>query len=382
MDTEIIVVDQTIREGMQYRGLMFSAEERKKILAFQERLGIHVSQAAYPPAHHSEVEHASMLHRLARREGYGIRIAGLCRAKPEDVGRMLDHGFTDYHLHSGVNPSMIKRFGLDGIFTDLSETVSLIRAKVPEAFTILAFADVGSTDPDLLDRCVEFSVEKLCTDGITLPDTSGRLAPNVYYGMVRRIAERIQGRSTRIAVHCHNDFGMASANSVMGVVAGASIVEVAALGIGERNGIGDVYVVSRMLKEQGIPVRVKTDEVDLFRSYYAYINDICVRQTGFGPLHYNTPAFGDAIMTHVAGTHGIIHYSTADEKKYFLNVLCGRHLVEDYLKSIGIAYDRHNLDRIVKRIKDRSAVLNRSLDRREVCVIVEEIGREDQPDSV
>ena len=129
MHKNITVIDQTIREGMQYRGLMFDFKERKKIVEFQETLGVDICQAAYAPAHESEARHLKGLHEWSRENGRRIRIAGLCRAIPEDVKWMLDVGIRDFHLHSGISREMLARFGMDEIFKSLRQTVHLIRGK-------------------------------------------------------------------------------------------------------------------------------------------------------------------------------------------------------------------------------------------------------------
>ncbi len=373
-DKRVIVVDQTIREGMQYRGLMFSLEERKQILEFQEKLNIDISQAAYPPAHVSEGLHLNHLHEFTSAQGFHIRVAGLCRALPEDVRGMIQSGISDFHLHSGINQNMLDRFGEDELFREVRNSVRLIQNGVDHPCINLAFADIGRTDPALLNTFVDYAVEELQVDIVNLPDTSGSMAPNAYHDAVRRIVLRIQNKPARIAVHCHNDLGMANANTVLGVIAGASVIEACALGIGERNGIADLYAVCTVLKDQGYDIRVKTENHDAFKAYYEYIHRLCVAKTGFGPLNYNTPAFGEAVKTHVAGTHGIIEYGMSDEKKYFLNVLCGKNLVKAFLTQNSIAYDPKKLTKIVDRIKEKSAAESRPLTLDDVRFIVDETG--------
>jgi 2-isopropylmalate synthase len=163
---------------------------------------------------------------------------------------------------------------------------------------------------------------------------------------------------------------MANANTVMGVIAGASVIEACALGIGERNGIADLYAVCRVLKDYGYDIRVNIQDRGGFEAYYAYIHDLCEKKTGFGPLNYNTPVFGEAVKTHVAGTHGLMNYGMTDEKKYFLNVLCGKNLVKSFLKQNNIDYDPEKLTEIVERIKEKSAAQSRALTLDDVRLIV------------
>ncbi len=370
----ILVIDQTLREGMQYRGLMFSLPERKQIARFQETLGVDICQAAYPPAHPSEARYLLELHQWSRNRRNHPRMAGLCRALPADVKWMADNGLKDFHLHSGVNVDMLERFGIEGIFKTLTESVAVIRSASRQAVIYLSFADVGATDKNLLKQSLDYVADQLQVDFVNLPDTSGSLPPDRYYRLVKEMASRLEGKKTRIAVHCHNDMGMASANTVLGVTAGAQAIEVTALGIGERNGVGDLYTTCKTLKDQGYGMNVKTDDMDTFKAYYEFVNDVCLRKTGFGPMNYNTPAFGDAVKTHVAGTHGAISYGGSTEKQYFLNVLCGKHMVREYLTRNEMPFNPDRIDTIVQAIKDRSVELDRSLGGQEVEVLVKELG--------
>ena len=137
-------------------------------------------------------------------------------------------------------------------------------------------------------------------------------------------------KTTRLtlAAHCHNDMGMASANSVMGIIGGAKVLEVSALGIGERNGIADLYTTARLLADQGYDTGLDLENIDGFKAYYAFVNDIVRQQTGINLMDYRCPVFGNAVKTHVAGTHATGGFGTAKEEEFFLSLLCGRQLVK------------------------------------------------------
>ncbi len=367
---KIIVVDPTIREGMQYHGLVFSLDQRMEILRFQEALGIDISQAGYPPAHKSEAENVERLFQASEKKGYAIRVAGLFRALEKDVKPMLTSGFKDFHLHMSLTKEMLERKSLDEMFGSLERTINLIRKEVKDPFIDVNVLDIGNMDIDLIKRCAGFLIDKLEVDILTLPDTSGIMSPNLLFEMITSIVKLTAGKKTGISVHCHNDMGMATANTVMGAAAGASAVQATALGIGERNGIGDIFLVGKALKEQGYQLNLKTEKIDLFEQYYEYVNNNCMEQTGFSIMNYNTPFFGTSMKTHVAGTHGITKYGKAKDEAFFLNVLCGRSLVIKYLELNNIRYDNDRIKEIVNRIKDKSANLGRSASKEEVIEIV------------
>jgi isopropylmalate/homocitrate/citramalate synthase len=209
-------------------------------------------------------------------------------------------------------------------------------------------------------------IEDICIDTLTLPDTSGIMSPNLFYKSIHAIADLAKGSGTRIGVHCHNDMGMASANTVMGAVAGATVIEASALGVGERNGLGDIFLVGRLLKSQGYNLKLKVEDTDGFRQYYEFVDRLFFEKTGRPLLNYRTPFFGESIKTHVAGTHGKTAYGAGVEEKFYLNVLCGKHLVRKYLAVNQIPYREDRLAPIVKGIKTKSVQAGRSVTRYEV----------------
>ena len=370
---DIFFIDQTIREGMQYQGLMFNYDERKKILDYQNKLGVDVTQAGYPPAHPSESEMVARLSKYAQKNDFQLRIAGHCRARLEDAKWVLSTGIKDFHLHSGVNKAMLNKLTLDQVYEDLNKTVRAIRDETNESYIKVSLLDIGRTELDLLKKCATYLAMNLNVDILALPDTSGIMSPNSFAEKIKIIAAIIDETKTRIAVHCHNDLCMSSANTLLGIQAGASVVEATALGIGERNGIADIFIVGKFLKELGYLFNLDVDKVDLFREYYEYVNDLVYKKIGYNLLNRNTPFFGDALEVHVAGTHAIGHYGVANKERFRLNVLCGKNLVRKALKEFGIDFNEGDLQKIVDDVKTKSVKFNRSLDIDEMKEIVENV---------
>ncbi len=368
-DKKIIVIDQTIREGMQHRGIVFSTNQRKKILQFQEILGVDICQAGYPPAHVSEEENIRYLQNIVQKKDYKIRIAALARAYIKDVDSLIATGIKDFHLHAHIKPGAPekeKKHQLAGI----RETIEVLRDRQSNAVISLAMLDIGTTDAVFLKETTAFLMENINIDILSLPDTSGIMAPVKLYEKIKPIAHMAGDFSTKISVHCHNDLGLASANTLAGVSAGAEVIEVSVLGIGERNGIADIFTVGKILKDQGYETRLKTDETEGFKAYYKYVSNICLAQTGEALLSYNTPFFGNGVKTHVAGTHAGSTFGISEEEDFYLNLLCGRHLVKKYLESRHIAFRPDQLNAVTEKIKSTSAELGRSLKAHEIQDIV------------
>jgi len=363
---KILVIDQTLREGMQFQGLVFSLTQRIKILEFQEALGIDVCQAGYPSAHPMEEDIVSKVAAHAKKNNFCVRTAALGRAFAPDADILCKTDIDDIHFHLQVKNTITKELQAR-LFQDIETLIGLVRNRRPGAAISIAMLDIGKTDIELLTTWVRLLGQDLGVDILSLPDTSGIMAPNQIYDKI--LALSALPLKAKLSVHCHNDMGMASANSIMGIIAGACVLEVSALGIGERNGIGDLFTTARHLKDQGMALRVDTDNRDLFRKYYEYLDGIVREQTGSSLIQYNTPVFGTAVRTHVAGTHALGEFGIMAEEKFYLNLLCGRHLVQKYLDLNTIPYGKTQLSKITDAIKTQSITLGRRLMQDEIMTI-------------
>ncbi|MCK5696246.1 MAG: hypothetical protein KAH62_06580 [Desulfobacula sp.] len=363
---KIIIIDETLREGMQYRGVVFSLEQRKIVLEFQEKLGVDICQAGYPPAHDFEADTVRTLCRHAKKNTYNIRIAALGRANIHDADILLNTHVNDLHFHLHIK-NKVTQEKLNQILHDLLKIIDYIRKQNSNAVLSIAMLDIGKSDDPILEQCVSF-LSRHHIDILSLPDTSGMMAPNQVFEKIDKLS--FKTGQTNISIHCHNDMGMASANSVMGILAGGKVLEASAMGIGERNGIADLYTTAKTLQDQGFDINLDTNNITTFKAYYRYIDSIIYEQTHGHLLTADTPVFGDAVKTHVAGTHAGGEYGLASEEQFFLNILCGKNLVKKYLDNHNIDYPAGMLDILTLNIKSKSAQLNRSLTRQDIKSII------------
>lgn len=363
---KIIIIDETLREGMQYRGLMFSPVQRLNILEFQEQLRVDICQAGYPPAHDIEADTVKTLYQHAKKNNYNLRIAAMGRANIHDAAILLNTHVNDLHFHLHIKNNVAPD-QLDTMLQNLLKTINFIKKKNSSACISIAMLDIGKFDDRILDHCVSF-LNHHHIDILSLPDTSGIMAPNQIFKKINALSSN--AGNTNISVHCHNDMGMAAANSVMGILAGGKCLEASALGIGERNGIADLYTTAKMLQEQGVDINLNTDDLTTFKAYYNYIDAIVYEQTHEHLLTTTTPVFGNAVKTHVAGTHAGGEFGLASEEQFFLNILCGNHLVKKYLDSHNISYPADILDILTMKIKSKSAQLNRCLTQQDIKTIL------------
>ncbi len=365
---KILIIDETLREGMQFHGLVFSLEQRLKILEFQEALGVDVCQTGYPPAFEQEAELITKLAHHARENKFKIRTAALGRALPGDAEIICQTGVDDPHFHFHVN-STDSLEQVDALF-------ATIKKKMPHARISLAMLDMGKTDPDILDAGIDFFDKRGHLSILSLADTSGIMAPNEVRNQITRLTQKTN--RIKLAIHCHNDMGMASANTLTGILAGARVLEASVLGIGERNGIADLYTTAKLLKGQGIDTGLNLEDMNGFKAYYTYVNNIVREQTGLDLMGYTCPVFGRAVKTHVAGTHAGGEFGSAREEAFFLNLLCGRGLVRKYLTQNGISFKNADLESITLAAKKKSMTLGRCLLKQEVADLVHE--KREKPD--
>ena len=352
---------------MQFQGLVFSLTQRIKILEFQEALGIDVCQAGYPPAHPMEADIVSKVAAHAKKNNFSIRTSALGRAFAPDADILCKTDIDDIHFHLQVKNTISKE-AQTRLFQEVETLIGLVRNRRPGAAISIAMLDIGKTDTGLLTTWVRFLGQDLGIDILSLPDTSGIMAPNQIHDKILALSSF--PLKANLSVHCHNDRGMASANSIMGIIAGACVLEVSALGIGERNGIGDLFTTAKLLQTQGMTLGVDTDNLKLFQKYYGFLDAIVREQTGAGLIQCNTPVFGEAVKTHVAGTHAQGEFGTLSEEKFYLNLLCGQALVQKYLNHKNISHDKKKLQKITATIKTKSITLERRLTRSEIEAIV------------
>ena len=364
---KILVIDQTLREGMQFQGLVFSLTQRIKILEFQEAIGVDVCQAGYPSAHPLEAEIVSKVAAHAKKNNFCIRTSALGRAFAPDADILCKTDIDDIHFHLQVKNTISKE-AQTRLFQEVETLIGLVRNRRPGAAISIAMLDIGKTDTGLLTTWVRFLGQDLGIDILSLPDTSGIMAPNQIHDKILALSSF--PLKANLSVHCHNDRGMASANSIMGIIAGACVLEVSALGIGERNGIGDLFTTAKLLQTQGMTLGVDTDNLKLFQKYYGFLDAIVREQTGAGLIQCNTPVFGEAVKTHVAGTHAQGEFGTLSEEKFYLNLLCGQALVQKYLNHKNISHNKKKLQKITAAIKTKSITLERRLTRSEIEAIV------------
>ena len=220
--------------------------------------------------------------------------------------------------------------------------------------------DATRTEADFLCRCVELAIRSGATT-INIPDTVGYSTPQEYIGIIRMLKERVPGAEKVIfSTHCHNDLGMAVANSLAGVLGGARQIECTINGIGERAGNAalEEIVMALKVRSDQMPFRTGVDATMLARASKKVSN-----VTGF-PVQYNKAIVGKNAFAHESGIHqdGMLkHVETYEimrpedvgvkETSLVLGKLSGRHAFKDKLATLGYNLDDTAFEEAFRRFK-------------------------------
>ena len=235
---KITIFDTTLRDGEQSPGASMNVEEKLLVARQLEKLGVDVIEAGLPTA--SEGDFAGV--KLVSDEIRGCQVAGLARASRKDIDRAWEalKGGADPRIHTFIATSSIHmrhKLQMEPAAV-LEQAVAAVRyARTLTSNIEFSAEDATRSDIDFLVKIFTAVIEAGATT-INIPDTVGYTVPREYYSLISSIKERLPqgGDSVTISVHCHNDLGLATANSIAAIQAGARQVECTVNGIGERAG--------------------------------------------------------------------------------------------------------------------------------------------------
>jgi 2-isopropylmalate synthase len=249
----VVIFDTTLRDGEQCPGATMTLDEKLAVAELLDGMGVDIIEAGFPIASNGDFEAVSEIARRTQR----ATVAGLARAIPADIaraGEAVRHAQRG-RIHTFVSTSAIHlahqmRKTQDEVIEIILKTVTQARDLVEDVEW--SAMDATRTDIDYLCRCVEAAIRSGATT-INLPDTVGYATPQEYGAMFRAVRERVPNADKAIfSVHCHNDLGLAVANSLAGLEGGARQIECTVNGIGERAG-------NAALEEIVMAIRTRAD---------------------------------------------------------------------------------------------------------------------------
>ncbi len=296
----LFIFDTTQRDGEHCPGATKTFEEKLEVADFLDDMGVDIIEAGFPIASDGDFQAVS---EIAKRVKKAV-VCGLSRAGEKDIDRAGEavKAARRPRIHTFISTSPVHRkYKLQKSAEEVLELVhfQVTRARNWVADVEWSAEDATRTEIDYLCRCVETAIRAGATT-INLPDTVGYATPEEYFDMFRTVRERVPGADKAIfSVHCHNDLGMAVANSLAGVRAGARQVECTINGIGERAGNAALEEVVMAIKTRGdvLPYQVGVEAKLLNRA-----SKLVAAATSF-PVQYNKAIVGRNAFAHESGIH-------------------------------------------------------------------------------
>ncbi len=356
----VTVFDTTLRDGEQSPGCSMNVAEKQRLARQLDRLGVDVIEAGFPIASDGDFTAVQAIAAEIRRP----IICGLARSVPQDIERAWGalKGAARPRIHvflatSDIHLQYKLKMTREKCLEQAREGVRL--AKSLCADVEFSPEDATRTDINFLCDVLNAVVEAGATT-LNIPDTVGYTVPADFGAMIKTIVQRVRGvgQGVIISAHCHNDLGLAVANSLAAVEAGARQLECAVNGIGERAG-------NAALEEIVMALRVRSDQ-------YAYETGIVAEQlyptsqmlsevTGV-PVQPNKAIIGRNAFAHAAGIHqdGMIKNPLTYEiitpqtvgvpdSTLVLGKHSGRHALAQRYEQLGYQFDRRQLDDIYRR---------------------------------
>jgi 2-isopropylmalate synthase len=348
---DVTVFDTTLRDGEQTPGIAFTFEQKIEIARQLSAIGVHTIEAGFPASSDAEKETVAAIKKL----GLETNVCGLARSVKADVDACIDCDVDMIHVF--IPTSDIQRENTinktrEQVLEITDEIIRYARKHVKKC--MFSPMDATRTEPDYLVEVCRAASRAGATI-INIPDTVGVIAPSGMKALMTRLAGDVD---CPLDVHCHNDFGLAVANTIAAVEAGASQVQVTVNGLGERAGNADLAQTVMILESiYGVNTGIKKERL-------VETSRLISRFSGIG-IPPTQPVVGENVFSHESGIHtqGVLKRSDTFEpgimtpemvghrRRLTLGKHVGRHAVRQTLADAHIGPDDAQLDIIVEKVK-------------------------------
>jgi 2-isopropylmalate synthase len=360
-DNQIIIFDTTLRDGEQSPGASMNQAEKLRIATQLEKLGVNVIEAGFPAASEGDFEAVKIIAETLKI----AQVAALCRANEEDIKRGWEAIKNAVHprIHTFIATSELHMKYKLNMAPDqvLEQAIKSVKLAASYTDNVEFSAEDGSrSDRDFLCKVFEAVIDAGATT-VNLPDTVGYAIPEEYAQLVTYVMEHTPNMHRAVlSVHCHNDLGLATSNTLAAIKAGARQVEVTVNGIGERAGNTSLeeVVMSLHTRPNYFP---HTTTIDTKRIYPT--SRLVSMITGI-LIQPNRAIVGANAFAHEAGIHqdGVLKnpmtYEIMNPETIGLNknnlVLgkhSGRHALNDHVQKLGYNLSKEELDKVFEKFK-------------------------------
>lgn len=356
MSNRVLVFDTTLRDGEQSPGVRLAVAEKIEIGRQLVDLGVDIIEAGFPISSPGDFESVNTL----ARELKGVTICGLTRAREKDIEVAAEalKPAERRRIHTGLGVSQNHLDFKLKMTADQALEVGVKAVKHARQFTddIEYFMeDSGRANPEYVYRVVE-EVIKAGATTINVPDTTGYTYPNEYYHLIKGIIDNVPNSDKAVfSCHCHNDLGMATANTLAGVMGGARQVEVTVNGIGERAG-------NTALEEVVMALYIRADKFDcqtgVDTKKLLPISRLVSRLSGM-VIQRNKAVVGANAYAHSSGIHqdGVLKDRStyeiidpllvgAERSEIILTARSGRHGLKFRLHEMGFDFNADRFEHL------------------------------------
>ena len=358
----VYIFDTTLRDGEQSPGASMTLEEKLQIAELLDAMGVDVIEAGFPIASNGDFESVSEVAKLMQ----NAQVCGLARAGAKDIDRAADavkHA-KNPRIHTFISTSPVHmkhklQMEPDEVMEAIAFSVSHARNHVENVEW--SPEDATRTDRDFLCATVETAIKAGATT-INIPDTVGYTVPQEYFEIITMLRERVPNIDKAIiSTHCHNDLGLAVANSLSGVQAGARQVECTINGLGERAGNAalEEIVMALNVRNDAMPQWTNIETTSLARA-----SKLVSSVTAF-PVQYNKAIVGQNAFAHESGIHqdGMLKNNQTYEimtpesvgisqTSLVMGKHSGRHAFREKIKALGYELGDNQLQEAFTRFKD------------------------------
>jgi 2-isopropylmalate synthase len=384
----VIIFDTTLRDGEQSPGASMNLDEKLRLADMLAGMGVDVIEAGFPIASPGDFEAVEAIAKSVT----GATICGLARARSKDIERAAAalRPAKRKRIHTFISTSALHmKYKLqmepDDVYQAVIDSVTLARKFTDDVEW--SCEDGTRTDPDFMARCVEAAIKSGATT-VNIPDTVGYSAPEEFGAIIAKLFDRVPNIDQAIiSTHCHNDLGLAVANSLAGVANGARQVECTINGLGERAGNAalEEIVMALRTRQDLMPYTTGIDAEQITRA-----SRMVSAITGF-QVQNNKAIVGANAFAHEAGIHqdGVLKNALTyeimtpesvglSESNLVIGKHSGRHAFRNKLEELGIELADDALNDAFLRMKALADKKKKIYDEDIIALVDEEVRDNDR----